>query len=455
MSSKQYLQKRGSTYFAVVEVPKHLRTIIGKPRYIKSLKTDSLTTAARLKLPLVAEWKRQINRAEMGNPDHFAMIREKLVELRNEIDEASDAIQERWGGNDFSDRDLALSDAKDELKALAEDLGLDESVMRPARAFVLVGDTPIRDRLPDWIAETEGKPQTKAQHEFAARQFLKWAGDLTVAEGVNRKKAGEWIGTLLQSGLSRRTVERYVSSLSTFWRWLYKRGHLDCNPGDNPWLGHELGKGKKKTRRRPLPDEVVLKLLRARYDIPGQDKERRYEFVLPDVVRIGLATGMRLGEICELESADVERRDDGYWFNLGEGKTEAAERSVPVHPLIVPIVERRLADGDRYLIANLIRGGVDQRRGHHVSKAFGRFREAAGVTEKGQVFHALRNTFIAMMEGNGVPESTVKLLVGHARGSMTYGHYSNGERVNLRGAINALAYSPQIMALISGTRTCS
>jgi integrase len=103
---------------------------------------------------------------------------------------------------------------------------------------------------------------------------------------------------------------------------------------------------------------------------------------LPDVLRLALATGMRLGEICEPEAADVERREDGLWFNLGEGKTEAAERSVPVHPMVVPIVERRLAQGDQYLIANLVRGGRDKRRGHHVSKAFGRFRKLAGVTER-------------------------------------------------------------------------
>jgi len=27
---------------------------------------------------------------------------------------------------------------------------------------------------------------------------------------------------------------------------------------------------------------------------------------------------------------NVERREDGLWFDLGEGKTEAAERSVPI-----------------------------------------------------------------------------------------------------------------------------
>ena len=70
------------------------------------------------------------------------------------------------------------------------------------------------------------------------------------------------------------------------------------------------------------------------------------------------------------------------------------------------------------------------------------------MIEKGKVFHALRNTFIACTEGHGVPESTVKLLVGHARDSMTFGHYSNGERVSLRAAINRLDYGAEIMDAI-------
>jgi hypothetical protein len=53
-----------------------------------------------------------------------------------------------------------------------------------------------------------------------------------------------------------------------------------------------------------------------------------------------------------------------------------------------------------------------------------------------------------MPEGHGVPESTCKLLVGHARESMTYGHYSKGERLNLREAINKLGYGARIMQAI-------
>lgn len=65
--------------------------------------------------------------------------------------------------------------------------------------------------------------------------------------------------------------------------------------------------------------------------------------------------------------------------------------------------------------------------------------------------HALRHTFTSCIEGQDVLESTTKLLIGHSRGSLTYGHYSKGDRVNLRGAIEKLDYGLMIMAAILQT----
>jgi hypothetical protein len=70
------------------------------------------------------------------------------------------------------------------------------------------------------------------------------------------------------------------------------------------------------------------------------------------------------------------------------------------------------------------------------------------LTQPLEDFHALRNTFIETMEGAEVPESTVKLLVGHKRESMTFGHYSKGRRVALRDSVNRLSYPEEVMALI-------
>lgn len=95
--------------------------------------------------------------------------------------------------------------------------------------------------------------------------------------------------------------------------------------------------------------------------------------------------------------------------------------------------------------------GAYGRRSHHVSKAYGRYRKQVGVSARGQDFHALRGTFTGMMEGAGVPVSTIQLLIGHSRRSSmgVTAVYTQGTRVDLRKAINMLDYPQAVMRLLS------
>jgi uncharacterized protein YcgL (UPF0745 family) len=60
----QYLQKRRRRWYAILEIPKELRTTFGKPRFVESLKTESLTEAESKVLRIVYEWKQQIAAAK-------------------------------------------------------------------------------------------------------------------------------------------------------------------------------------------------------------------------------------------------------------------------------------------------------------------------------------------------------------------------------------------------------
>lgn len=73
-------------------------------------------------------------------------------------------------------------------------------------------------------------------------------------------------------------------------------------------------------------------------------------------------------------------------------------------------------------------------------------------SEERRTFHGLRNTFTEAMAAAAVPESTTQLIIGHKRPSLTYGHYSQGERLrkDLREYIGRLRYSAAVMRLIEG-----
>lgn len=160
-------------------------------------------------------------------------------------------------------------------------------------------------------------------------------------------------------------------------------------------------------------------------------------------------TGARLDELCALETHDAHKRSDGWWLAIREGKTQAALREVPIHNSVAHVLERRCKSNvDGFLFEGLVPGGHDKKRSWNVSKAFGHYTRKLGLGEDRQVFHALRNTFIEAMEAAEVPESTTKLLIGHKRSSLTYGHYSKGDRLKLRKYVSKVRYADAVMKLI-------
>lgn len=238
------------------------------------------------------------------------------------------------------------------------------------------------------------------------------------------------------------SIERHKNSLSALWKWLVSRGHAE----HNPWSGHAVAKKSEGGVRKGLADEKLLKLLEGTY------RKEPYAQTLRDLIRLAILHGARLDELCSLRKADVRKGPNGYWLVITDGKTEAAAREIPVHTAAAPIIERRLnTKGDEYLFEGLKPGGPDKKRSWYVSKAYARFRKQddVGVHARFEDFHALRHTFTECMEGLEVPESTVKLLIGHKRKSMTYGRYSQGQRVNLRAAIERINYGQEVMREIA------
>lgn len=442
MSRNSYLRKKDNTWHVVVEISHSLRRRAGQARYKQSLGTDSLAEANRLKLPYVAEFLRKLAELKKGVFDPRAALMADALEFNRAYELSNPHDQEALHVT-FNEREEMLSTIKDRAREIAEQHGNEEGLR-----FLGVASgtaTPLSNHYGQWLVEFQGAEQTRSQHKAAVVDYIAWSGGEVSIQETNRRKAGEYIAHLIAAGkLSRRTIERRKSSLSSLWKWLVSRGHTDSNP----WTAHAVAKKQTARMRKGLDEETLLKLLETSYG-SGQ-----YVTVLPDLLRLALLTGARLSDLCDLKATDVQKRKDGYWLSVEKGKTEAAQRDIPLHKAGEPIVKRRLkASTDGYLFSGLSPGGPDRKRSWYVSKAYARFRKkGAGVTKRGEDFHALRHTFISALEGLEAPESTVKLLVGHKRTSMTYGRYSTGELVNLRKVIAKLNYGSRVMTLIAKDR---
>jgi integrase len=442
VSATDYLIKRHQTWYVRVQVPKQLWVTAGTRAFVKTLKTRDLLEANRLKHAHIAEFNRQIKALKEVRNDPLRAARLKALEWRDAIEKAKGEVI----GPEGQEEDMAdflRSEALDELRDLERTIG-PEYAAQLAR-MVKSTSPPLAEHYESWLdqqAEDITK-QTARQHRAAVRDFLRWAGEDICIGDVSRKLAGEYVNTLLSpdSGLKRRTVARRITSLSSLWGWLEDRGHAAAD--SNPWLRQLRGKrgrrGQEKTRS-PWKDEQLVKLLTG-------EMTPQYTATLHDLVRLALVTGARLDELCSLKTTDAQKRKDGWWLVVSEGKTQAAVREVPVHESGAHVLENRQTTSDGFVFPGLVPGGPDGKRSWNVVKAFVRYRDKLEF-ERDLTFHSLRKTFIEVMEGQEVPETTVKLLVGHKRPSLTFGGYSTGERVKLRESIDKLKYSGAVMKAI-------
>jgi integrase len=454
VTSTEHLKKRGHTWYVRVQIPPHLWGAAGGRReFVRTLKTRDVHEANRLKHSHVTEFKRRIVALERERADPFAETRAAALAFRDAIERGRDRIVAE---GPFGEVETLADDFESQAAEQARELLEAEGEEVADRFFRLATGTGalLKELVEPWLDERKDTVtgQTLSQDRAVLRAFLRWAGeDVSVLE-ITRKKSGAFIAKLLepQSKITRKTVNRYRSTLSELWKWLIARGH--AGEDNNPWLGHSLGKkstrGKEQQGRRHWSDADIQKLLSGTYTA-------RYQQVLHDLIRLACVTGARLDELCALRTSDIDKRKDGWWMTIREGKTKAAVRTVPIHSAAAHVFERRRKSEDGYVFAGLQAGGPDEKRGWNVSKAFTHYRRKIGLNAQDQVFHSFRNTCIEALEAAAVPESTVKLIVGHARQSMTFGRYSKGVRIDLRKVIEKLRYSPDVMRLIRSTKRSS
>ena len=135
---------------------------------------------------------------------------------------------------------------------------------------------------------------------------------------------------------------------------------------------------------------------------------------------------MRAGEASGLVRDDLIWKGNLGWFawirpnEVRTLKTDAAERWIPLHSSLTPLLDRMPTAGR--LFPNL---SVNT-----ITKRFSGLREQAGINRKGVVFHSTRKWFVTQCERAGVPEHWTASIVGHqsarSENRMTYGIYSAG-----------------------------
>ncbi|WP_313497674.1 tyrosine-type recombinase/integrase [Pseudoxanthomonas mexicana] len=330
------------------------------------------------------------------------------------------------------DAALSLDDAIDSLRANDPSLETPEAnpvtlgmIERAQRALHGQLGPTLKDEVEVFLRERAGDVTVQTLDDLKRRlgEFLRWTGAETEVTKVDRRLAGRYLTEVIQQKqVSPVTRTKDVSAVRTFFGWLLDRGVIELNPFDKMAKTVKTStRGKERARRAWTDKELAIVL---------ESFDRGHPVWALTV--IALYTGMRREEVgtLKIESYDAKAKV----LRVTEGKTQAAVREVPVHPVIRPLVAQLAANSsDGFLLSNLNSGGPDAKRTWHIGKKFGRDIRAFGITDERLDFHALRGTFITALEENGTPVPTIQMIVGHERAGVTLG-YSSGPSLQVRRA---------------------
>lgn len=278
-----------------------------------------------------------------------------------------------------------------------------------------------------WAAERKPKPKTLDETHKSSALLTQALGREKPPGKLTKQDFVEFKGWLLQQpgrdgkGYSSGTILKRINLLKTVLSYAEAELIIPTNPASKITVAKT-----KKLPRQPfsLGD---LDLLFTPENLPKPPTHRW-------LMMLGLYTGARLNELCQLQCTDL-KREDGIWYlsiddaaeddDEGEQsiKTEGSRRHVALHPAIVEsgfpaFVGRRQGR----VFADL---EFDEMQGYGkaASKALNKHIRVL-IPDRRKVFHSFRHTFKSLARNAGMPEDVHDFLTGHSGGHVgrDYGH---------------------------------
>ena len=451
---KSYLYRRHNVYWVRVRVPDKVRDIVGKAQLSKNLSTTDLSEANRKKHIVIAKLKQLIHLAEKkrdGTIDSLSkedQIREMALEFRpsseddlDNLDNIDMAFQstlenkalELYGEEEF---DAIFNSHHPNWKGKDPNPKAVKATQDAYRIIdpnyvplLIVAKTFLSEKIKDL------KTSTFKRKKSNINNFIAWFGNAEIKD-ITKKNAGDYVSFLRKSkNPAPATIRNIVFDIGSLFTWAHGRGYIN----NNPFQKLDLPKNKNSHQsRRPWKDEHLMLFLQSEYI------DRNVFFATV----VSMYSGMRLDEICDLQNKNIEDN----CFRVEKGKTKAAVRDIPVHPLIQPIIDKLKASAkDEYLISAINSGGYDNKRSWNFQKKLGRLRKKIGIPIEIN-FHTLRNTFATKMENLGIPTNHINKLMGHKHNNMSLDTYSTGMEIEpLVESINKLTYGEEVDSYIKET----
>jgi integrase len=224
--------------------------------------------------------------------------------------------------------------------------------------------------------------------------------------------------------LSVSSVNKHLIRVGAFLRWATRRGYVVANYAEGLTITQR--NKKEEEEREAYSKEDLLRL--AQSPLAGFRKTHPERYWIP---LLGLYTGARLNELCQLYTEDIREEEGITCIDINEKedkktKTASSRRLVPVHPTLIDLGFKEYVDSLRAAGEPRLWPALKKKRdgyGSDLGKWYQRFNRKFVTTEKLRVFHSMRHTLANELKQRGVDGNIIAEILGHSLGSMSLGRY--------------------------------
>lgn len=268
------------------------------------------------------------------------------------------------------------------------------------------------------LFEKQYSKHTVIAYEADLKSFLEFYQEeyacLTIQE-ANYSQIRSWIVKLVNAGVSNRTINRKISSLKTYYKFLLKIEEIDVSP----LIKHQALKVSRKLQIPFSVQEVEDVLLTLEDDHDFESIRDRL------IVELFYATGMRRIELVGLKISDLDM-SKGQIKVLGKRNKE---RYLPLISSVKETVKKYLAAREVLVTQEipflfLTKKGVKMYETlvYRIINSY--FSKASSKVKKSP--HILRHSFATHLLNEGANLNAVKELLGHSSLAATqvYTHHS-------------------------------
>ena len=437
MAKNNYLERRGNNWLARYSIHEPYRPYFGGKRFF-----SRTTGTSDYRLAVI-----RLNEFQVGWRTAIMVASDAINEgLRpNQITINQDGTSERLASSGFamigSNEDDTYSETSESQMAWDEytaDDPLLEGVIdsEPVPALIKPERSKkyLYDHINGWLKDRIGdNPKTQHQKRRVCEEFYsvhKSADDLTI------KNIDKYIIKMAKGGYALNTVKYNLSQIRTYAKWLSKNGHISRDNYADILAG-EIDEAYFKEDQLPCPflhftDTQIKQFL----DLTIEADPQLYQLIM-----LGIYTGGRIEELCQIDVETVLIEDDVLF--LPGTKTRLSKRWIPIHAEIRDIItsiKGRRKSGFLFQHLNADQFGD---RSHAPGCRFGTLKSELGFKAKKHVFHSFRGCFSQRLtDTEGVDTTIVQALLGHTGRSTMVKHYSHSPSEDAkRRVINKLHYN--------------